>query len=433
MAETLILGAGLTGLSAAFHLGSGFRIVERDDRPGGFTRTESLDGFLFDVTGHWLHLRDPSVRSLVDRLMPGAFVTIERVARIWSNGLFTRYPFQVNTHGLPLAVVRECLLGFIEATVGGAGRARREEEPATFEDYILRHLGAGIARHFMVPYNTKLFTVHPRGLTAAWCGRFVPRPSLAEVVDGALGAGTGSAGYNATFLYPREGGIEALPRAFAAALEGPVDCGVHPVSIDWKARRASLSDGRTLDWGGLLSSIGLPELVQLLARGGNVPAGVLEASARLRGTTVTYVNVAAKGKGLGYHWVYFPGDEVPFYRAGSASAAHPPLAPAGCQSFYVEFASRDGVDHAWAEREAVEGLVRCGMLERREDLLFAKARDVRNAYVLYDSDYGAARDEVMAFLAHAGIVAAGRYGRWEYSSMEDAILQGREAAARLRR
>jgi hypothetical protein len=46
--------------------------------------------------------------------------------------VFTRFPYQVNTHGLPADVVAENLLGFVEATVGEGGRALREREPANF-------------------------------------------------------------------------------------------------------------------------------------------------------------------------------------------------------------------------------------------------------------------------------------------------------------
>ncbi len=431
MAEILILGGGLTGLSAGYYLGGNFRVVEKSDRVGGFTKTENLDGFLFDVTGHWLHLRDPEMKALVSRLMPNGLVSIQRVARIFSHGVYTRYPFQVNLHGLPPAIASECLMGFIEAQLGERGRELRAREPATFEEFIVRHLGEGIAKHFMIPYNQKIYTVHPRELTAEWCGRFVPRPSLKDVVDGALGIGTEQAGYNASFLYPKEGGIESLPRAFLPHLKGAVDCKVQPLAIDWRRRRAQLSDGRWLDYSGMLSTIPLPELVGLLQRGGNVPAEVSEAASKLRGNFVTYVNVAARGVGKGFHWVYFPGEDFSFYRAGSFSAAHAALAPMGCQSFYVEFAHRGTLGAGQAEEYAVEGLLRAGLVERRREVLFAKAREIPNAYVLYDHDYGPARQKVLDFLHHAGILVAGRYGRWEYSSMEDAMLAGRDAARAL--
>ena len=83
--ETLILGAGLSGLSTAYHLEGGFHLLEKSDRPGGLCKSESVttkEGtFWFDHTGHWLHLRDPEMRALVDRLLPNQFVSIERKAR----------------------------------------------------------------------------------------------------------------------------------------------------------------------------------------------------------------------------------------------------------------------------------------------------------------------------------------------------------------
>ena len=46
----------------------------------------------------------------------GGLRTIERRARIFTDGVVTPFPFQANLHGLPPAVVAECLRGFIAAT-----------------------------------------------------------------------------------------------------------------------------------------------------------------------------------------------------------------------------------------------------------------------------------------------------------------------------
>jgi protoporphyrinogen oxidase len=433
--ETLILGAGLSGLSTAYHLGGRFLVVERSERPGGLCKSEVVPSphgdFTFDHTGHWLHLRTPEMQALVEKLCPGAFARIERKARIYSHGRYTAYPYQVNTHGLPPEVVSELLLGFHEAQYGDGGKWLREREPATFAEFILRHLGEGFAKHFMFPYNQKLYTVHPRELSAAWCGRFVPKPTLKQVVEGALGIEGTGLGYNAHFLYPRAGGIETLPKGFIAPVQamGPLDCNVEPLSIDSKQKTVKLSDGRDVSYGVLVSSLPPQKLVELLRAGGHVPDEVDRAARQLRAVWTTYVNVGAKGPTLDTHWVYFPEPEFPFYRVGTPSMTWAPTAPAGCSSFYVEFSRQmDVYPHAQAEAEAVEGLLRCGMLKRREDVLFAQARTIQNSYVLYDRDYGAARDAVVTYLKSVDIEPVGRYGKWEYSSMEDALLQGRELA-----
>src|SRR5262245_20461410 len=104
----IIVGGGLTGLSTGLHLGSDvpWLLFEKDSRPGGHARTESSRGFYFDKTGHWLHLRDPNIKSLVGELFPGdeparELVPVARRARVWSHGALLRYPFQANLHGLP--------------------------------------------------------------------------------------------------------------------------------------------------------------------------------------------------------------------------------------------------------------------------------------------------------------------------------------------
>ena len=65
----------------------------------------------------------------------------------------------------------------------------------------------------MIPYNEKIWGVHPREITAAWCSRFVPLPNLEQVIAGAVGAGPPEMGYNQSFLYPKSGGIETFTRA----------------------------------------------------------------------------------------------------------------------------------------------------------------------------------------------------------------------------
>ena len=429
--DVLVLGAGLAGISAALALGGGYRLVERESRPGGLCRTDIRDGFAFDATGHWLHLRDPDARALAHEVLPGGWLTVQRRAAIRSHGVFTRYPYQVNTSGLPPAVAAENVLGFVAAQLGEAGAELRQRVPRNFEEYVLRHLGAGFARNFMFPYNEKLWTVPPAELTIEWMGRFVPRPTLEQVVRGALGLEGDAEGYNATFLYPREGGIETFVRALVARLPRTPECGVHPVSIDPIRKVARLSTGEEVRYRAVISTAPLPDMVDLV---GGAPAAVREASRLLRAATVTYVNVAARDVGApSWHWTYLPEPGFRAYRVGSASAAVSSLAPPGFRSFYVELSGRQPVPPAEAGRAALDALLSLGMIESPEDVKFAEVRTIPQAYVIHDFVYGSARAAVREWLGERDILVAGRSGSWEYSSMEDALLGGRQAARLLKR
>ncbi|MBC8132739.1 MAG: NAD(P)-binding protein, partial [Deltaproteobacteria bacterium] len=113
--QTVILGGGLTGISTAVHLRSPWVLLEKEARLGGHARTDERGGYRFDKTGHWLHLRDPAVKQLVAEILPGQMESVARKARVFSHGVLTRYPYQANLHGLPPDVIKDCLMGVVEA------------------------------------------------------------------------------------------------------------------------------------------------------------------------------------------------------------------------------------------------------------------------------------------------------------------------------
>ena len=211
--HTAIIGAGCAGLSAAFHLKNReYRIFEREDRPGGLCRTERQGGYFFDYGGHLLHFKDQKIKTWIRRLLRDNLLENVRRANILSKNVITDYPFQANTYGLPPTVVRDCIVGFVDALL----RAEKHSKPpAGFRDWILHNFGSGIARHFMFPFNEKFWQVPLDQITTEWLDWSVPRPSLQEVVNGALGIQDSKFGYNASFFYPKKGGIEVLARALA--------------------------------------------------------------------------------------------------------------------------------------------------------------------------------------------------------------------------
>jgi protoporphyrinogen oxidase len=427
---TLIIGAGLAGLSCARHLGKNCILLEKESEPGGTARSFDRDGFVFDITGHWLHLTDDDVRALVEELLGSELVNIERRAEIHLDGVRTPYPFQANTHGRPPSLVAECVLGYFAARETEARGGH--PPPETFEDYIRQKMGDGIARHFMIPYNTKLWTVPPSEMSHAWCQRFVPIPSPTEVVLGALQPGGANAalGYNASFSYPRAGGIGRLPRALASSLAVPLRTGAAVTSIDWRERRARAGDD-VLGYDALVSTMPLPDLVATLV---DPPSAVTDAAAELRATSVTYwdVGVAGANPPGAAHWVCFPEASIPFYRAGSASAAVPSVAPAGHRSYYVEVSHARGTACPTRDEEVLSAMRTVGLLAADEEPVLLHRTTIDCAYVIMDAAYGRARATILDWLSSQRILSIGRYGDWTYDSMEGAMIQGRDAAARVR-
>lgn len=423
-AHTIILGGGLAGLACAYRLQRDYQLLEKREKLGGLCETVQEQGYRFDRTGHLLHLRHDRIRETVLALLDEEPLRITRNSRIFSFHTYTRYPFQANTYGLPRDVVAECLTSFIDArceALDGRGA------DTSFESFIYRHFGAGIAKHFMIPYNTKLWGVHPRHITAEWCSRFVPIPSVEEVVKGALGLHQENMGYNASFLYPKQG-IESLPMAFARRVSH-VALKSAPAAVDYRRKRILLR-GEWIPYEAMVSTIPMKSLIEKLM---DPPTHIAKLARTLRCSSLRYLDVALKRPcGTKYHWSYVPEKAYPFYRVGCYSNFSAQMAPKGCANLYVELASRRPVHLDLLMPKVIAGLKDMGIISRTSDIAFVRPRKIDFSYVVYNHTYANAVFKVIDWLEEHGIYSAGRYARWEYAAMEDAIVQGFEAADKIK-
>lgn len=421
--DTVIIGAGLAGLSTALHLGSEYVLLELGSRPGGLCVTDEVDGFRFDVTGHWLHMRDPGIRTRFGSLT--AMGEVERQSKIFMHDRLISYPFQSNLKDLPDDKKLACLSGALEAHIR---RVQGTPEPDAFDAFVLHHFGEGIAHEFMFPYNQKLWGVEPSGISRAWCQRFVPVPDLKQILEGTFTDANERAGYNASFSYPLQGGIGAFCTGLAGRVSG-VRLNADVVRVHSGERWVETADGRRWSYRHLVSTMPLTKLAEAVV---DAPEDVKDAARRLRCTSLRYFDLGLDRKVLrGQHWLYLPDPKSVVYRMGCYSNAMASMAPEGCSSLYVELANGMEYSDDEALDEALGIISRVGPPVDRTNVKVLRSRVIDFAYVIYDWDYEAARSKVLDFVTVAGIQSIGRYGKWVYSSMEDALLDGRKAASRI--
>jgi protoporphyrinogen oxidase len=429
MSRVVVLGAGLTGLSAAYHLakaGVTATVVEQHDEPGGACRSTTRDGYHFDLTGHLLHLQREESRSLLVELgVADSLRPHRRRAGVALAGAITPYPIQINTYRLPAAIRRDCVLGFVEAARRGGDA---QEERGSFAEWVLARFGEGFARHFFFPYNRKLYGIEPEALTTEWVGRYVPRPELADVIDGAFGLFAKPVGYNATFLYPAKGGIRRLADALAA--RGPaLRLRARVCTLRLGARELELVSGERIGWDALVATAPLSHLAAMTE---DLPDALRARAATLRAVGVVNLNVGVRGRApRREHWLYVPEERYPFYRVGIPSN-HGRVAPPGRHTLSVEVSVPCGVPAAadLVER-CLDGLESLGLLRDRNEIEVIEMARLDPAYVTFD----ATRPEAVAALREHyrehDVLLAGRWAEWKYSTMEDALGDGARAARRL--
>ena len=237
MAKIVILGAGLTGLSAAYHLEQNnffdYKIFEKNNNPGGLLRTVKHQGFHFDYTGHLLHINDPYFENFINKISKtDDYHSLSRNSAIFSKDVFTNYPFQTNLYGLPKETIYECINGFINRKTKLLNSEETFNVPENLHDWILKHFGSGINKHFLGPYNKKISAYDIKKITPSWTGRFVPKTSLQAMIYGALSNEKESfseetfnvnVGYNANFFYPKKEGINFLINQLIKQIQNKVE------------------------------------------------------------------------------------------------------------------------------------------------------------------------------------------------------------------
>lgn len=442
----LVIGAGPTGLAAALALGehgerSDTLVVEREAHVGGWCRSVQGEGFTFDHAGHIMFSKDPEVLALYERLLGDNLHWQDREAWVWSHGVYTRYPFQGSLYGLPPKVLKECIVGAIEARYGplDGSAPPPAAPPANFEQFIQRVWGRGIGEHFAIPYNRKLWATPLDEMETSWLGGRVPLPDLAQIVEGALEPTPRPMGPNARFGYPLRGGFQALMDGFLPLLNCELELGTGVLQVHPEQRTVRLDDGRMVAFDTLISTMPLPRLVEACAEA--APPAVRAAAAGLRHVAVRCVNLGvalAPGQErlTEKHWVYYPEDTV-FHRIFVQGNASPHNSPPGACGLTCEITYAPGkplpCDGPALIERCIADARRVGMIGPDNALLFANQVDMPCAYVVYDHARARHVATIREWLAGHDIVLAGRYAEWEYYNSDHAFIAGRRAAEAVRR
>jgi UDP-galactopyranose mutase len=426
----VVVGAGPTGLSAAYHLGEQALLLEANRRVGGLCRSIEDGGFTFDHAGHIMFSTDPYVHELYALLLGDNVHWQDREAWIYSKGVYTRYPFQGALYGLPPSVVKECLIGAIEAQ--RAGVPTDPTECASFEEFIHRVWGAGIAKHFAIPYNRKLWAVPLDEMETSWLGGRVPLPDLAQMIEGALEPVPKPMGPNARFGYVLRGGFQALMDGFLPHLRGPLRLGARVAEVSVARRTVTLAGGDQIPFECLISTMPTPELVRAL--GEEAPDDVREAADGLRHVSVRCVNLGVGREALTEkHWIYYPEDTV-FHRIFVQGNASPHCNPPGgfgltCEITYSPSKPLPCDGEALIAR-CIDDCRRVGIIDPDDSIPVANQVDLPYAYVVYDRERAANVAVIREWLAQNDVLLAGRYAEWEYFNSDHAFVAGRNTALR---
>lgn len=167
--DTIIIGAGLTGLTTAFYLkkaGKKVLVIEKDNRVGGVIRTEHSNGFTFETGPNTGTLSHPEVVELFEEL--NGLCHLEKAnpeakrRLIWKGSQWHALP---GGHDL-LTAITTPLFTFKDKlrVLGEAWRPKGTNPHETLDSFVIRRLGKSFLDYAVDPFVSGVYAGDPRTL-----------------------------------------------------------------------------------------------------------------------------------------------------------------------------------------------------------------------------------------------------------------------------
>jgi protoporphyrinogen oxidase len=417
----------MAGFGAAYRLyGAGVAptLYDKNGHYGGHTASFRYDsGFLFDVGPHISFTKDSRIQELFAANVDQQFETIQINLNNYWRGHWPKHPVQLHLHGLPDDIVVKVISDFVEE------RQAPERPVRNYADWLLTSFGRTFAETFPMTYTRKYHLTTAENMSTDWLGPRIYRPSLEEVLRGAISPAAPHVHYITHFRYPKEGGFVSYLEKFVPLARMKLNHEL--VRLDPRAKQLTFANGFVTDYDAVVSSIPLPELLPMIV---GAPADVVAAARRLACSTCVLVNIGVDREDLSdAHMTYFYDEDICFTRLGfphmlSATNARPGTGSIQAEVYFSsKYRPLDRNTDDLIE-PVIADLKRCGLLREDDRILFKNSMLVPYANVIFDLERAAALETVHGYLDDIGVAYCGRYGDWGYMWTDESFKSGERAA-----
>lgn len=417
MRQTIVLGSGIAGISAGYHLkkkGEEVVIYEKDNDWGGLCANFTIDGFRFDKFVHFTFADSEYIRNLFEESSPT--YAHPSVSSNYYKGYWLKHPAQNNIAPLPIDEKVEIIKGFINR------KNKSFEEIENYEEWLRVQYGDYFAENFPMVYTKKYWGLEAKDLETKWVGNRMHSPNIDEVLKGSYETQDKNFYYTSYMKYPKKGGFRSILNKCREGLD--IRFNKEVVKIDTVAKTVSFKDGTISNYTRLISSLPLPEIVKMIE---NCPDYVLNSANNLHNTCGYMVSLGFKRPDVAKHlWFYIYDEDILSARVYSPSMKSLDNVPNGCSSLQAEIffdckakiPSKDEV-----MKNTIEKLVSMGLF-KEDEIVVKDIRFEKYANITFDKDIYKNRKVVLDYLQSQNIETIGRFGKWEYYWTHQAFKSG---------
>jgi len=435
--QVVVIGGGPAGLTAGYEL-TKFHlrpvVLEKESLVGGLARTESYQGFHFDMGGHRFFTKVEEVKKMWQEVLGDEFLHRARLSRIYYDGKFFFYPLK------PLNALRG--LGFLQSILIVLSFIRWQLFPYrredTFEQWVTNRFGRRLFLTFFKTYTEKVWGISCSELKAEWAAQRIKNLSLkTALMSMFIKPKNTIKTLIEEFDYPRFG-PGMMWNAVKAEIErqqGTVRLNSNVVRINRTANRIDSvvvrhqGSEELIRGTDFISSMPVTGFIKALAP--PAPLAVQSAAARLTYRDfLTVVLIIDQPHLFEDNWVYIHDPSVHVGRIQNFKNWSPDMVPDPTKtSLGLEYFCTEG-DAMWtmSDTELIamgrQEIDRIG-LASAEDVVDGCVVRIEKAYPVYNSDYREHLSVVREFIEGLeNCQTIGRNGLHRYNNQDHAMFTG---------
>ena len=434
MRNAVILGGGISGLSAAWKISAlkdfTVDLIEKEERVGGVSGYFDFYGLKLDYGAHKIYSVIPGIMDEFKDLGAGRLITVKKDHKIILRGRLLQYPVKL-ADLLPVFKPWEIVAVGL-SVLRTMATAPFIKNPVSYEDYCRSVFGGQIYNIVFKPLAEKTWG-DPRSLSADIGRTRIPTKDIYDLILRVTGLKRESKDTNAEFMYYPRAGFYDICEAMADKITekgGSVRLGKRPAGFALKNGRITsvvLDDKSNVPADVVISSIPLEELFMLAFPDGK--AGPKDGCfVPMRHSVIVYLAVN-RPKVLKNQWIFCADKDVIFSRISEQKLITGSIFPGDKTVISCDFTC-DGNSPLWAKSDGeiaelcVEGLVRLKMLKKRDVSGSAVAR-LPNFYPVYKIGY---KRKLKALVEKINgienLITTGRLGLSSYLNIDHCLDMG---------
>ena len=168
MKKVIIIGGGISGLSAAWKLSeNGYKthIIESDNQIGGLAKSIKFNNYIMDIGPHSFFTEDKEVYEKIVGLFDGeksAIPFLKRSVKMYFRGKYVDYPLSVKSVLFQMGIASSVLstLSFVKSYISSLNTKKKvDKKELTIEEWAIENFGKYLFLNFFKPYTEQFWKI----------------------------------------------------------------------------------------------------------------------------------------------------------------------------------------------------------------------------------------------------------------------------------